>query len=228
MYLKLFFILLTCFSLFAQIPTDSLVAYYPFNGNAKNMVGNGNNDGIVKGATLVADRFGNINSAYHFVPGQDISVKNITLPAGNFSLSFWFKPEAYPTGATRLISGCYFSVAYWNDGHLGANGPSAPQINYNGIQLNKYYHIVFIYSNVAKLYVNNVLVGDSTAPAYTGCTNDSLIIGGYSVWPLASGCIDDIRIYRRSLTASEVSALYNEGIQILLPLLLQICLLCDL
>jgi len=44
---------------------DGLVAYYPFNGNANDESGNGNN-GTVYGATLAADRFGIVNSAYSF------------------------------------------------------------------------------------------------------------------------------------------------------------------
>jgi len=46
-------------------PTSGLVAYYPFNGNANDESGNGNN-GTVYGATLTADRFGNPGSAYGF------------------------------------------------------------------------------------------------------------------------------------------------------------------
>ena len=42
---------------------NGLVAYYPFCGNANDISGNGNN-GIVNGATLTTDRFGNSNSAY--------------------------------------------------------------------------------------------------------------------------------------------------------------------
>ena len=51
---------------FAQIPSDRLVGYWPFNGNANDESGNGN-DGAVNGATtLTIDRFGNSNSAYAF------------------------------------------------------------------------------------------------------------------------------------------------------------------
>ena len=39
----------------AQIPTDGLVAWYPFNGNANDESGNGN-DGTVNGAILSTDR----------------------------------------------------------------------------------------------------------------------------------------------------------------------------
>src|SRR6185369_7798425 len=42
-----------------------LVASYSFSGNARDESGNGN-DGVVHGATLTTDRFGNSNSAYTF------------------------------------------------------------------------------------------------------------------------------------------------------------------
>ena len=43
--------------------TNGLVAYYPFNGNANDASGKGN-DGTVHGAILTSDRFGIPNSAY--------------------------------------------------------------------------------------------------------------------------------------------------------------------
>ena len=45
--------------------TEGLVAYYPFNGNAKDESGNGN-DGTVSGAVLASDRNGNDSKAYSF------------------------------------------------------------------------------------------------------------------------------------------------------------------
>ena len=44
-------------------PTEGLVAYYPFNGNANDESGN-NLNGIVYGATLTTNRKGVPNSAY--------------------------------------------------------------------------------------------------------------------------------------------------------------------
>ena len=56
-------------SLFAQVPsyvpTNGLVGYWPFNGNANDESGNGNN-GVVNGASLTLDRSGNVNNAYSF------------------------------------------------------------------------------------------------------------------------------------------------------------------
>ena len=47
------------------MPTGGLVAWYPFNGNANDQSGNGNN-GVVFGANLTNDRSGKINQAYNF------------------------------------------------------------------------------------------------------------------------------------------------------------------
>ena len=47
------------------VPSDGLVAWYPFNGNANDGSPNGHN-GVVNGALLVPDRNGNQSSAYGF------------------------------------------------------------------------------------------------------------------------------------------------------------------
>jgi gliding motility-associated-like protein len=50
----------------AQINLNQgLAAYWNFNGNANDASGN-NNNGIVNGATLVTDKWGNTNGAYYF------------------------------------------------------------------------------------------------------------------------------------------------------------------
>ena len=46
----------------SYVPTDGLVAYYPFNGNANDASGNGNN-GTVSGAILTANKDGDAEKA---------------------------------------------------------------------------------------------------------------------------------------------------------------------
>ena len=77
--------------LIAQIPTNGLVAWYPFNGNANDSSGNGNH-GTNNGATLTTDRFGNANSAYTFDgKGNDITSGSSTTLAINMyaTISAW-------------------------------------------------------------------------------------------------------------------------------------------
>jgi len=80
----------------AYVPTDGLVGWWPFNGNANDESGNGNN-GVVNGATLTEDRNGDANKSYYFNGISDfISV----LHSGYFdlsngmSLSLWFQSIA--------------------------------------------------------------------------------------------------------------------------------------
>ena len=70
---------------------DGLVAYYPFNGNADDASGNGN-DGIVDGAILSEDRFGNPNSAYIF-DGIDawIYTQSVDQALTEKTMSAWVK-----------------------------------------------------------------------------------------------------------------------------------------
>ncbi len=49
----------------SYVPANGLVGYWPFNENANDESGNGNN-GTVNGATLTSDRNGNTNSSYNF------------------------------------------------------------------------------------------------------------------------------------------------------------------
>ena len=91
---KIFTIAIIALSMnvFAQVPTNGLVGYWPFNGNANDESGN-NNNGTVSGATLTTDRFGNANKAYSFDGTNDyISVlDNNSLDLTNqLTLSAWF------------------------------------------------------------------------------------------------------------------------------------------
>jgi hypothetical protein len=77
----------------SYVPTNGLVGWWPFNGNANDESGNGNN-GTVNGATLTTDRFGIANKAYSFDGVDDIiSLQN----SSNFNfnngkaISFWVK-----------------------------------------------------------------------------------------------------------------------------------------
>ena len=76
------FIIFSTF-VFAQVPsyapTNGLIGYWPFNGNANDVSGNAKN-GTVTGATLTSDRFGSTNSAYNFSGVTPVSYTHLTLP----------------------------------------------------------------------------------------------------------------------------------------------------
>ena len=60
------------------VPTNGLVGWWPFNGNANDESGNGNH-GSVNGASLTGDRYGTMNKAYYFSGTSYINVANNTV-----------------------------------------------------------------------------------------------------------------------------------------------------
>jgi hypothetical protein len=76
----------------AYLPSNGLVAWYPFNGNANDESGNGN-DGVVNGATLTSDRNGNVNCAFYFNGSSYIIGSSNAFPVQERSISIWFYSE---------------------------------------------------------------------------------------------------------------------------------------
>ncbi|MBR4646629.1 MAG: hypothetical protein IKO75_05915, partial [Bacteroidales bacterium] len=110
----------------AQVPTEGLVGYWPFNGNANDMSGNGNH-GILGGANggpmLTTDRFGNANSCYEFGGFYNrnwIDVPNSTSLQFDttFSISFWVQ-ECFRGGTNGWGS---FSTMEYNYGVIAKGG----------------------------------------------------------------------------------------------------------
>ncbi|MBK7306091.1 MAG: LamG domain-containing protein [Chitinophagaceae bacterium] len=86
---------------FGQVDLNlGLRAYYPFSGNANDISGNNNNP-VFNNATLIADRFGNPNSAYHF-DGASTYMKILNSASLNtsntLSLVAWVKPQGFYPG----------------------------------------------------------------------------------------------------------------------------------
>jgi uncharacterized protein (TIGR02145 family) len=124
----------------SNIPTDGLVAYYPFNGNANDESGNGNH-GTATDATLTYDRFDNENSAYSFDGDGDYIVSNSNVGVGQTTLtfSFWAKTEYGSKRMAALSQDCgtdcdnafglvlnkfLNSAVVCDDGHMGTSPQS--------------------------------------------------------------------------------------------------------
>lgn len=219
-----FLLLLIPSSLFSQtlpsyLPTNGLVAWYPFNGNANDESGNGN-DGVVNGATLTSDRNGNVSSAYGF-NGSNIQVPmNIVLhDLVNRSFCAWFKANGAQNG------GRIYETTYLNGGIaiVGStldswyyNGPF--ECNVTGVNiesLGAWHQITYVTNSLTGLgliYIDGVLVSQRIGSVYSAPSNWQ---GNYMRFGLGAsnesfnGIIDDIAIYNRALTQEEITALYT-------------------
>jgi hypothetical protein len=117
--------IICCLNLMADL-TDGLVAYYPFNDNANDESGNGNN-GTAMGATLTTDRFGNPNSAFVFDGTNDYIALDDHYANGNslaqFSVSVWYKTSFSGTDFMENWSFYDFDRSEWFNVYIrGDNG----------------------------------------------------------------------------------------------------------
>jgi hypothetical protein len=170
-----------------HVPTNGLVAYWPFNSNTDDESDNNLNGTIYGSTELTNDRFGQMNSAYDFdydnaLFGQQndeiyIPYDNI-LNVNNLTVSVWVYPRQYfwsgnSTHASTIIARWYVapSEEVWgitfdsssirgkivNPGGGVTNG-STEAVKNTPLTLNQWSHIVMTYDQVnIKLYVNGSL-----------------------------------------------------------------------
>ena len=103
----------SCGFAFGQGLNDGLVAYYPFNGNANDESGNGNDGSVVGGPALTSDRFGEEGSAYAFDKNGWIDISNNLLLNGatSASINLWVQVALNPGEEGFVITA--------GDGRLG-------------------------------------------------------------------------------------------------------------
>ena len=107
----------------SYVPTEGLVAYYPFNGNANDASGNGNH-GTVNGATLANDQNGNDNKAYEFnvnesaswgSPQEEIEIDFSTSMNSNLlTLSAWVNPREKPSPYNDRPTFNFWKMGRWS------------------------------------------------------------------------------------------------------------------
>ena len=216
----------------AQVPSyvssNGLVAWYPFNGNANDESGNGNN-GIVYNASVTPDRYNSSNSAYIFngsnsriMINQSSSLNTSTWSGISFSL--WVYQTSYTNGQPFNIR-----ASNQNDLAVYLSSNAKPQAsNFNSslgfaffvnspdsIYLNSWNHVVVTQNYTTGkflLYINGIKK-DSTINNLNLVPSPYINVGSRSssagLSNFFNGSIDDIGLWNRELSNQEVSALYN-------------------
>ncbi|OYU82892.1 MAG: hypothetical protein CFE24_13755, partial [Flavobacterium sp. BFFFF2] len=219
------------------LPTNlqtGLVGYWPFNGNANDFSVNGLN-GTVNGATLTTDRFGNSNSAYNFNGTSNYIQCNLTSTLNTSSLSGitlsgWTNSTSYSQSDPQVITALFdtsnssYQIGYGNSN--GTNGFLSGSCGYSGIGAamqvaqttppspNNWYHVVMtcdFSTNISRLYINGVFQSQSTSTLISANLN-KIVIGKFwnSYW-FQNGKLDDIGIWNRALTQSEIQQLNGQA-----------------
>ena len=212
----------------AQVPTNGLIAHYPLDGDTKDKSGAAN-DGTGTAVTPTADRYGVANGAYLFNGVNSV----ITVPhsaaqnAMPLTVACWFKIAGTWQGEGALVG--KYSAASWSGWQLGIN-PSTHLVpwylvsqtntvigDYGGPPFlgggnldNAWHHAIFTVDAAmgGRLYLDGALVSqrDWVGPAGAAATASVLRVGQYV--GSFNGAIDEVRIYNRALSATEVVQFY--------------------
>jgi len=199
--------------------TRGLIAFFPFNGNANDESGN-NKDGAVTGATLANDKAGNVDSAYLFNGTSDfiqipVNINPSVLP--QMTMTVWARADNDLRSMTVLShDNIDFDRTIDTDNRGGGVGWSAfsgtgAVLGFEPIVVGEWVFIAVAYNQNAKtvkLYVNN---SKFEKEGDLGEGWDFMQIGkNPSFDAFFEGAIDQVRIYDRALSESEIQLLINK------------------
>lgn len=214
-----------------------LKGYWSFNGSdingttAYDRSGSGNNGTLTNGPTRA---IGKIGQALSFDGGDDRVDIGTSAAFDNLNtktVSAWIKPVGL-TEWRAIVGRTHWSFQICSNDATDCNGTSGHLVYYhtfsgtdgkwrlgaNSVTENQWAHVVVIYdrtstANDPVIYVNGVsqTVTEISTPTGTADSETNDLAIGYDGYVLASGIIDDVRIYNRALAATEIAALYNQG-----------------
>jgi hypothetical protein len=214
---------------------QGLIAYYPFDGDTKDHSGNGNDcTPVGTGVTSVADRHGNPGGAYQLEgsSSMDCGTGSSLNVSGSLTISAWINADPVSlTGINRnVVSGGSYDFGITNQtiASFGfcdeTNGPFLYVASQGGgrgvacsttpLMASSWHQLVGVYE--AGQFVNVYLDGNEVQsiaqgiPATITASTQHLYIGanvGANYAAYFSGSLDELRIYGRALSTSEIAQL---------------------
>lgn len=203
-----------------------LLAYYPFDGNAKDKGPNRLN-GKNMGAIPAFDRFNHLGKALFFGRGQEyVELPNPQIFAfkGDFTIAYWIKPNSdlcipFETHID-VINKSDMQRNAWYTGFTTNMGPefwvNNTFIGFDYIKLEnqKWNHVAVVFrknrgsaNGIATIYLNGTQVGESKLISAPTNERNNVRIGDRPDKSSFGGSLDDIYFFNRALSGNEVMEL---------------------
>lgn len=205
---------------FASAITWDNIAYYKLDESSGVVIDSeGLYDLTNTGAT--AGVTGVINTAYDFEAGDttdsiDGSFADVDNYNSGFSINMWYKPESVSPGTLHalLYIGTEEEIFVRVDAASGLDVGLDGTLQQNVVTLvaeTQYMITVTHNSTHDRIYVNETLIGQYNSATWAG-NSPNLWIGNRNAGTTpADGIIDEVGIWNRTLTSTEVTQLYNGG-----------------
>ncbi len=205
----------------------NLAGRWTFEGNTNDVSGVSNISGTLGGGATLDDdgsiqADGSLNLTAN---GSVMTVSGFERPTEQFAYSMWVRPAVDITTSTgRMdlmygISGARPHITFNRDGGSSGRvgiwhnivGNSQVTSDQRSWAVGQWYHLVFTYDGTAvKVYVNGEEEGSQAITGTSG-TSTGLYVGARNSngGNRFNGHMDDVRVYDRGLTATEVLAIYQ-------------------
>ena len=203
----------------------SLVADYPFSGNAKDATAY-NNNAQANGAQLGDDRFGQANKSYGFNGLGDgvVAAHSPQLNSDYTTISFWVNVEELPSsGEVYLLShGGWqerWKISLPSHGKPvftthsgGACCSDMDSGDTNELVVGEWRHVVMVHDGTKDfIYMNGVQVADKDVTGTLDATTHPFGMGYDPIdnQGFFKGSLDEVQIYNVALSATEIADLYS-------------------
>jgi hypothetical protein len=221
--------------------SSGLVGYWTFDGgtthwntgNVDDVSGHGNTGQLINMSTTTSPVPGKIGQALKFNGSSSyVNLGNATsLGTGNFTMAAWIKASQARSDWRDIITKWPNAYAFQIDKGGGGFCPSGGMSVAGALIMNeanavvvcggsvvddgKWHHVAYTRNGSTRVfYVDGAAItsisNTNTIPSLTAALNDNIgqLTGGGQQF---TGTIDDVRIYNRALSSSEVQALYRMG-----------------
>ncbi len=223
--------------------TDNLVAYYKFDNGALTtdsvgaftLTNNNSVSNTISGFIGYGADFGATNTNKSLTRAS-----NLGIDGGNVSISAWINRDSSDFILPVTLQGATSDVAYRLKYESGIKAVrdkfnvGEQQTNAQAVALNTWTHIVLTYDGTdIKCYVNAGTPESTTASGSgTGTTTSAFSIGSdlsQTATPqnFYDGKIDEVAVWTRAITSTEVTQLYNSGAGNQYPFLNAYTIVCD-
>jgi len=200
-----------------------LVSRYTFDVDARDTYGS--NDGTLAGGAFIANdgTRGKVLSLDGTDDYVSLPTSNMTAGRSELTLTMWLKPDEWV--ASNTIWDEYAETNYWQfsitegswytrDSSTGTTSPRNNDLSLPSVSTGAWHHLAFVYSvsggNKAIYYDGALHASSGTSVDTLTSARDGAGVGYPSDGLYYDGMVDDVRLYDRALSGSEIALLAQQ------------------
>lgn len=207
----------------------NLISYYNLNGNSTDIVGGRNGTDVAVSYSLTNGRISQ-GAGFNGTTSQITNTSTFSTIISDMSMSFWVNTSQVPSGFNQVFikwqaaSNAQF-IAYLGSSTANMTFLAIDSVGNTGatsagsLSDGKWHHVVMTKAaNLLSIYVDGIFIASNGTTTFTGNYNNLITYFGFDGGTrFFTGNLDEIGLWSRALSASEVTNLFNNGTGLAYP-----------